>query len=71
MECADNREVIATAMEMKDGLDMEIWDHKRFVIRLTLSPFRGTSRPPNEGRPTKARIFLGGEQCPARFFPDV
>ena len=47
VECADNREVIATAMEMKDGLDMEIWDHKRFVIRLTLSPFRGT-RPPSK-----------------------
>ena len=34
VECADNRKVVATAIEMKDGLDMEIWDHKRFVARL-------------------------------------
>ena len=26
---------------MKNGLDMEIWDHKRFVIRLTVSAPRG------------------------------
>jgi hypothetical protein len=65
VECADDREVVATAMEMKDGLDLEIWDHKRFVIRLTVSPFRGTQTALKMRRPANARIFLGGEQCPA------
>jgi hypothetical protein len=27
-------EVVAKAMQMADGLDLEIWDHKRFVARL-------------------------------------
>src|ERR1700721_974908 len=44
VECADDREVVAVAMQMKNGLDMEIWDHKRFVIRLTVSAARGTGR---------------------------
>ena len=26
-------------MQMKNGLDMEIWDHKRFVIRPGSRPF--------------------------------
>jgi hypothetical protein len=45
VECADDKEVVATAMQMKNGLDMEIWDHKRFVIRLTVSALRGARRP--------------------------
>jgi hypothetical protein len=45
VECADDREVVATAMQMKNGLDMEIWDHKRFVIRLSVSASRGARRP--------------------------
>jgi hypothetical protein len=36
VECANDTEVVAIAMQMKNGLDMEIWDHKRFVIRLTV-----------------------------------
>ena len=44
VECADDREVVATAMQMKNGLDMEIWDHKRFVIRLSVSVSRGARR---------------------------
>ena len=36
VECADDKEAVATAMQMKNGLDMEIWDHKRFVVRLTV-----------------------------------
>ena len=35
VECSDDREVIATALQMQNGLELEIWDHKRFVIRLT------------------------------------
>ena len=26
VECADDREVVALAMQMKNGLDMEIWE---------------------------------------------
>ena len=37
VECADDKEVVAAAMQMKNGLDLEIWDHKRFVVRLAVS----------------------------------
>jgi hypothetical protein len=37
VECADDNEAVATAMQMKNGLDMEIWDFKRFVTRLRIS----------------------------------
>jgi hypothetical protein len=47
MECADDREVVATAMQMRNGLDMEIWDHKRFVIRLMVSAQRSARQPSN------------------------
>jgi hypothetical protein len=41
VECADDKEAVAVAMQMKNGLDMEIWDHKRFVVRLTVrAPLR-------------------------------
>jgi hypothetical protein len=45
VECADDNEVVATAMQMRNGLDLEIWDHKRFVIRLSDSVPRGARRP--------------------------
>ena len=45
VECADDKEVVAAAIQMKNGLDMEIWDHKRFVIRLTVSAARRNRRP--------------------------
>ena len=45
VECVDDKEVVATAMQMRNGLDMEIWDHKRFVIRLSASVPRGARRP--------------------------
>ena len=40
-------EVIATALQMQNGLDLEIWDHKRFIIRLTGKARR--SRKQNNG----------------------
>ena len=43
VECANDTEVVAIAMQMKNGL--EIWDHKRFVVRLTVSAPPGVKRP--------------------------
>jgi hypothetical protein len=34
VECADDQEAVETAMQKVDGLDVEIWDQKRFVARL-------------------------------------
>jgi hypothetical protein len=31
VECADDKEVVDKAMQATDSLDVEIWDHKRFV----------------------------------------
>ena len=31
MECADDKEAVEKAMQLAGGLDVEIWDHKRFV----------------------------------------
>ena len=31
-------------MQLKNGLDMEIWDRKRFVVRLTVSAPPGARR---------------------------
>ena len=45
-------------MQMKDGLDMEIWDYKRFVIRLTDRRCTGV---PDERRvpvPSPSRLAL-------------
>ena len=33
VECADDKEAIDKATQ-PDGLDVEIWDHKRFVARV-------------------------------------
>ena len=38
-------EVVAVAMQLKNGLDLEIWDHKRFVVRLTVRTPPGARRP--------------------------
>jgi hypothetical protein len=45
VDCADDKEAVAVAMQMKHGLDMEIWDHKRFVLRLTVRAPPGARRP--------------------------
>jgi len=34
VECVDDAEVVTKAMLIAGGLDLEIWDHKRFVARL-------------------------------------
>ena len=33
-ECADDKEVVEKALAQVDGRAIEIWDHKRFVVRL-------------------------------------
>ena len=44
-------------MQMKNGLDMEIWNHKRFVIRLTAQRPRGVpDGPPNKKRPKTRKL---------------
>jgi hypothetical protein len=37
-ECADDKEAVEKAMQLANGLDMEIWNHKGFVARLPGSP---------------------------------
>jgi len=34
VECADDKEAVEKAMQLAGGLDVEIWDHKRFVTPL-------------------------------------
>ena len=33
-ECADDKEVVEKALPQANGFGIEIWDHKRFVVRL-------------------------------------
>jgi hypothetical protein len=33
-ECADDKEVVEKALAQTNGRAIEIWDHKRFVVRL-------------------------------------
>ena len=40
VECTDDMEAVEKAMQLADGLAVEIWDHKRFVARLPDSPLR-------------------------------
>jgi hypothetical protein len=40
VECADDKEAVEKAVQLSAGLDVEIWDHKRFVARLPGSPLR-------------------------------
>jgi hypothetical protein len=34
VECADDKEAVEKAMQLANGLDLEIWDHERMVARL-------------------------------------
>ena len=34
VECLDDNEAINKAMQLANGLDLEIWDHNRMVPRL-------------------------------------
>jgi hypothetical protein len=38
VDCSNDEEAVAIAMQLKDGLDLEIWDHAWFVVRLTVRP---------------------------------
>jgi hypothetical protein len=40
VECADDKEAVDKAMQLAGGLDVEIWDHKRFVARV---PWQSTT----------------------------
>jgi hypothetical protein len=40
VECTDDKEAVEKALQLANGLDVEIWDHKRFVARLPGSPLR-------------------------------
>jgi hypothetical protein len=41
MECVDDEEVVAKAMQTIDGHDLEIWDTTRLVARLPRNPPKG------------------------------
>jgi len=34
VECVDDNEAVDKAMQLMNGLDVEIWDHERMVTRL-------------------------------------
>jgi hypothetical protein len=38
VECVDDNDAVDQAMQLANGLDLEIWDHKRMVARLPSSP---------------------------------
>jgi PII-like signaling protein len=38
VECVDDKEAVDKAMQLANGRDLEIWDHKRMVARLPSSP---------------------------------
>jgi hypothetical protein len=40
VECANDKEAVEKAVQLSAGLDVEIWDYKRFVARLPGSPLR-------------------------------
>jgi hypothetical protein len=75
VECANDKEAIAAALQMKNGLDMEIWDYKRFVIRLTVRrctavpderrvPVPSPSKPrPNSGALVRWVALMGRMSC--------
>jgi hypothetical protein len=52
VDCSNDGEAVAIAMQIKDGVDLEIWDHKRFVVRLTM-------RPPSRPRGAKNMTIEG------------
>ena len=37
VECVDDNEAVDKAMQLMNGLDLEIWDHKRMITRLSNS----------------------------------
>jgi hypothetical protein len=39
-ECADDKDAAEKATQLAGGLEVEIWDHKRFVARLPGSPLK-------------------------------
>ncbi len=38
VECVDDQGAVGKAMQLANGLDLEIWDNKRMVARLPSSP---------------------------------
>ena len=40
VECSDDKQAVEKAAQLAAGLDVEIWDDKRFVARLPGSPLR-------------------------------
>jgi hypothetical protein len=38
LECADDEAIVAKAMRMGSGVDLEIWDDTRLVVRLPGMP---------------------------------
>jgi hypothetical protein len=40
-ECADDKEVVEKALTQANGRAIEIWDHKRFVVRLPGNALQG------------------------------
>ncbi len=38
VECVDDSEAVDKAMQLANGLDLEIWDNKRMVARVPRSP---------------------------------
>jgi hypothetical protein len=39
-ECADDKDAVEKATQLAGGLEVEIWDHNRFVARLPGSPLK-------------------------------
>jgi hypothetical protein len=38
VQCVDDNEAVDKAMQLANGLDLEIWDSRRIVARLPRSP---------------------------------
>lgn len=38
VDCADDNAAVDKAMQLVDGHDLEVWDHKRMIARLPRSP---------------------------------
>ena len=43
-ECVDDKDVVEKALAQANGRALEIWDHKRFVVRLPGDPPKGKNR---------------------------
>jgi len=44
VECVDDNEAVDKAMQLANGLALEIWDHKRRVARISEGPAKGIGR---------------------------